>query len=148
MDYDLLLLAHSWLRWIIVLAGIAAVVVALRGGRDDDPLPMQFDLYFMISLDIQLLLGIALLFVTPWMHMIGEPGTMANSASRYWTVEHEFGMLIAIVIAHVARVAGKRAPDSRMRARRLAIGNAISLVIILATMPWPFMAYGRPLLAW
>ena len=70
---------------------------------------------------------------------------MANETVRYWTVEHGFGMIIAIAFAHVGRVSIRRKADPLAKNRSAAIWLTISVVIMLLTLPWPFMTYGRPL---
>ena len=54
--YSLLLLVHSWLRWAVLAAGIAAVV---RGGAGEG----NAGKWYTILLDTQMLIGLLLYFV-------------------------------------------------------------------------------------
>lgn len=147
--YPTLLTIHSWIRWIVVAAGVAAVLVAwtrwLRHERGRGAGVAA--LIYIIGIDIQLLLGIALFAVTPWTRLFANaPGeAMGNDVVRYWNIEHGFGMIVAIILAHIAKIASRRAPDEVAAHRWLAILLTISLLIVLATIPWPFMPYARPL---
>jgi len=60
--------------------------------------------------------------------------TMKNPDIRYWTVEHIFGMLIAVVLITVARSTSKRMADPVAKHKRLFIFNTIALVIVLAVL--------------
>jgi len=136
--YSATLIVHSWLRWAAILAGIAAVVSATpRHGAGS-----KAGLWFTILLDVQLLVGLALyLFISPnttaAMHDFGA--AMHTPATRFFLVEHPFGMIIAIALGHVGKIRGDRgAPHAKTFL-------ALSLLVLLASQPWPGLPYGRPL---
>jgi len=70
---------------------------------------------------------------------------MKNAVMRYWVVEHFAGMLIAIVLITIGRgVAKKSIPDGSKFKRAFWL-FLLALIIILATVPWPFRTgVGRP----
>lgn len=149
--YTTVLLLHSWNRWIVLLLGIVAVVGAFANISRRAPWSQGNDraaLFFMIFADIQLLLGVSLFAITPWLHMFASaPGSaMGNETVRYWTMEHGFGMIVAIAFAHVGRVSIRRKTDPLAKNRSAAIWLTLAVVIMLLTLPWPFMPYGRPLI--
>jgi hypothetical protein len=76
---------------------------------------------------------------------LGFGEVMKNPVMRYYAVEHITGMLIAIVLITIGKgVAKKRIPDAA-KYKRTFWFFLIALVIILATVPWPFRAgIGRP----
>jgi hypothetical protein len=148
--YNTLLLLHSWDRWIIVILGLILVGYAkLRWftRRPWDPTGDKLSLFYMISADIQFLLGIVLYFISPFFKMLTTSGAavMSDRVARYWAVEHVFGMLIAFALIHIGRVSVKKAAAEK-KVFRAVMFYGFSLLIILLTMPWPFMAYARPLL--
>lgn len=140
MLYSTFLLVHSWVRWLVVLAGLAAVV---RGGSGNG----STGRLFVTLLDIQMLIGLLLYF---WLSPLTTAalqdfgGAMGSSQLRYFAVEHVFGMLIAITLAHIGRGKIRKAPEHR-RARIAAIFYGLALLAILASIPWPGMPAGRPL---
>lgn len=146
-----MLMAHSWLRWVVLAAAVVAVARALGGWqgnrgwtRTDD----RAGLFFTIALDVQLLIGLLLyLVLSPLMENIranaGE--AMGDPAMRYWLVEHPVGMLAALVLAHVGRVRIRKAADARRKHRLALIFFGLALVAAAASLPWPGMATGRPL---
>jgi hypothetical protein len=149
--YNVFLLLHSWNRWIVLVCGMAAVIgafVNLKSGmawrRSND----RASLVFLIAADVQLLLGVTLFTVgPPWFvtFMRAPAAAMTSDLLRYWTIEHGFGMIVAIIFAHIGRASIRRHADPLAKNRSAAIWLTLSLVTMLLTVPWPFMPYGRPL---
>ena len=67
---------------------------------------------------------------------------MGNSSVRFFAVEHIFIMIVAIVLAHVGRSLSKKAADDKSKFKRAAIFFTLSMLAVLAAIPWPFMAAG------
>ena len=144
--YDFALVAHSWLRWAALIAGIVATFAAFTGGasgKADRPA-----LLFMIVMDIQLLFGLALyLALSPTTAAIfGDFGAaMRDPVARFWAVEHVTLMLLAVVMAHAGRVLGRKARTPESRRKRMLLCFALSTVLMVAGIPWPGMPAGRAL---
>ena len=150
--YSTLLGLHSWLRWAILLLGLLAVIRAIsgRGGRPWTSGDENVGRWFIIALDTQFLVGVILYaFVSPITTQIIFPnfgGAMANSVLRFWAVEHLLGMVIAVALAHVGRVKARNATTDARRHTVAAMFYGIALIILLASIPWPGMPAGRPLI--
>jgi cation transport ATPase len=71
---------------------------------------------------------------------------MKEPALRFFGVEHIAGMIVAITILHIGRARSKKAGTPRLRHRRVWVSTLIALTVIAASIPWPFLRYGRPLL--
>lgn len=150
--YTIVLVLHSLLRWGVLLLGLLVIIRALNGisfkrgftGQDQ-----KFAGAFTGLMDLQLLLGLLLYFVLSPLTRLGLQnfaGAMSNDQSRFFMIEHFFIMFIAVVVAHVGRSMTKRATNAASKHRRTAIWFAVSLLLVLAAIPWPFLEYGRPLL--
>jgi hypothetical protein len=142
--YPTILTLHSWLRWLVIGAGLWAVAsAASRRAGDRD----RAGLVFTVSLDLQLVLGV-ILFVAlspiTQAALADMAGAMKNRAWRFWTVEHPALMILALVFAHVGRIVGRRGGAGRGR----LLWYTLALLALLATIPWPFLAHGRPLFRW
>ena len=138
--YGIVLIIHSWLRWAALAAGVAAVA---RGGAQGS----STGRWFIMLLDIQMLLGLLLYFVlSPFTTAaLGDFGAaMKTPQLRFFAVEHVFGMVIGIALAHVGGAKIKKAPAER-RGKLAMIFYGLALVAILASIPWPGMTAGRPL---
>jgi hypothetical protein len=150
--YVALVIVHSWLRWLVLAAGVLAVTRAIGGrasGRGWQAADEAAGRWFVISLDLQTLIGLVLYFflspytVSAWSDVAG---TMRDPFLRFMAVEHLVGMLAGVALAHIGRARVRRQTDAAQRNRQAAIFFGLSLVAILASVPWPFMAAGRPLL--
>lgn len=138
--YFSFVLLHSWMRWVVI---VAAVLVFLRGARGINTTTRLF----VITLDIQMLLGLILYFaLSPSTRAAFQDmgAAMSNPALRYWSVEHLVGMILAVAAAHIGRTRMRRAADDNARYKVGAMFVAIALVLILISIPWPGMPAGRP----
>ena len=148
--YTTVLMVHSWLRWVALLAGVAATIAALADNTPP-PAPSRADrwgLILMITLDIQMLLGLALYFVlSPTMEAIRENfgASMKDPAARFWAVEHITMMLGAVVVTHVGRVLARKSATADTKKMKLFVSFGIATVLMLLAIPWPGMRAGRPL---
>lgn len=151
MLHRILLTLHSGLRWVVLTMLVVVLVHAIRSWRQSAERTKRDRILVASTVglaDLQLLLGLSLYVVGPWLTTLGEDMglVMRTAPLRFFVVEHAFGMIVGLVILHVASVRSRKADDDRTGWRRLAIGVGVALFAILASIPWPFMAYGRPLL--
>lgn len=150
MDFASFLLGlHNLTRWLIILTGVLALVTMFSGlgGRRFGPGDRRAGLIYTIVLDVQLLIGLVLYGVSPFMQglMRDMGGAMADSRARFFLVEHAVLMVLAIVAAHIGTALAKKEslPD-RTRFMRGAIFYVISLVLVFAAIPWErsFLPWG------
>lgn len=145
--YDIVLIIHNWLRWIVLLTGLLAAGRAIYGwvtnGRWTTA-DSQLGLYFTMSMDIQVLLGLILyVFLSPLVQTaLSDFGAaMSNDELRFYAVEHILLMIIALGLAHAGRSLSKKAEGAGAKHKRAAIFFTLAMIAILAIIPW-----GRPLL--
>jgi hypothetical protein len=78
--------------------------------------------------------------------MIESAGGMSNAMkdplTRFYGVEHLVGMLIAIILLHIGKAQGKKRISDKAKHRRTLIFYFLALLIILASIPWPFREIG------
>ena len=149
--YDLLLFAHSWLRWLVLLAGLAAIVRAVVGvntRRPWTPLDDRSGMWFTASLDLQLLIGLVLYaFLSPVTQsaFVDMAAAMRAAPVRFFAVEHPVGMIAAIALAHIGRVRIRKAADSESRHKQALVFFGLALLVLLLSMPWPIGPGARSL---
>ena len=134
---------HSGLRWVALVLLLATIVKAfsgMSGNKVFTPGDKKLALFTLITMHIQLVLGLLL-----YMMLITSDGfdfgaSMKDPLMRFFSVEHITGMLIAIALITVGYSKSKRASSSKAKFKSLAIFFTIGLVLIIAMIPWPFMA--------
>jgi hypothetical protein len=152
--YGVVLIVHSWNRWLVLGFAIAALAAAVQGrvvGRDWTKADQRLIRLFISTLDLQVTLGLLLYFVlSPIVpKTLSEfKAAMHVGALRFFAVEHVTMMILALIVAHVAAVLAKKAATARARQQRVAWGVGLSLLLIFAGIPWPWTAAGRPLAHW
>ena len=134
--YSGLVHAHSGLRWIALVLLVAASFVAIskwlgRSGYTDGNRKLY--LFTLISVHVQLVLGLILYFISPKVNF----NLLSDKIYRFYSVEHITGMLIAIVLVTVGYSLSKRATDVTKKQRLIGIFYGIGLVLILLSIPWP-----------
>jgi len=142
--------AHSLLRWLVILAGIWALVRVWSGlltKSEWTAKDRKCGLIFTSILNVQFLIGLVLYFLSPLITSARADfgAAMKNGMLRFFAVEHVAGMLLAVIIAQVGYSISKRAATDHGKFLRASITYTISVILILASIPWPFMKYGRPL---
>ncbi len=146
--YPLILTLHSWMRWVVVIIGVIAIVkflIGWLGKKEWGALDARLASIFPITIDIQLLLGLLLYFVlspitTGALRDFGA--AMKNSVVRYYSVEHIFIMLIALIVAHIGSVMIKKRTDATAKFRIGFILFLLAMIIIFLSIPWPFLTAG------
>lgn len=140
--YEIVRILHNLVRWAVLIFGVIAAVRALAGWlgrRGWLPVDDRLGLFFTMSLDIQVLLGLLLYFVlspitTENFSRMGE--VMGNPAVRFYLVEHALLMLVALVLAHIGRSRAKKAPNPIARHRAAAIFYTLAIILVIVAIPW------------
>lgn len=149
--YSLTLLIHSWLRWVLVALLAALVYKSFCGWRRSSEYTRgdnTLRLITVLGFDLQVLIGFYLyFFLSPVVKAAFEPGShfMKDSQLRFYAMEHIFLMCIALIILHIGNFMAKKAPTSRLKHKRIAITVILVFLSVLASIPWPFLPYGRVL---
>jgi hypothetical protein len=145
--YTGLLHLHSFIRWVILILEIVVIYKSGTGmisGRVYGAGDRKAGLFLMISAHTQLLVGLYLYFAGPWgfanIQNLGFGAVMKDSVARFYAVEHIFGMLVAIVLITIGRGVAKKAIADKVKFKRGFWFFLVALIIILATIPWPFRA--------
>ena len=153
MDATLLIL-HSLLRWIILILLVSSILKSFSGWQQKRVFTKndrKLWLFTLISGHITLLVGLyQLLFGRFGIISSNLPeGTkvMKDSFYRFYWVEHPFGMIVSIILITLGYGMAKKQVNDSTKFRKAFWFFFIALLLILATVPWPFrQIIGRPLL--
>lgn len=153
MLYAPFLVAHSAVRWIVLILGVFAVVRGIAGwsGRPWTSGDARVGKLFVSALDLQFLIGLVLYAaLSPVVReaFLDIGGAMRDGRLRFFLVEHAIGMLIGVALAHVGNVRIKKAGASPGNHKTAAVFYGLAIIVIMLSIPWPGMPAGRPLLTW
>jgi len=138
--YNALVHAHSGLRWIalgLLLVAIFNAVKSQTSGRYEKKDKM-INLFAMVFLHIQLLIGLGLFFINDMSKISYSEGWMKNDLLRFFGLEHILGMLLAIILVTIGRKKAEKLTGTRDKHRKIMVFYTIGLILILASIPWPF----------
>jgi hypothetical protein len=141
------IITHNILRWAVLLFGLWAIINATVGYNKKTIYTSthnKVNLFFMISCDIQLLLGLVLYFKGIWFDNLknNTSAVMKDSVLRYFSVEHALMMIIAWVLVHLGRTMVKKGTSDEQKHKRTLIFFGTAMLIIIAMIPWPYKQMG------
>lgn len=121
---ETLVTIHSWVRWLVLGALLAAAIVGVyryRARADFEPSLSQLA---VMTVDVQVTIGIVIWIVDDgW------------SETFFYKVLHPAFMLVALAVAHIGLALAKRRNDARSN---LLVGGAslVALLLIVMGIPW------------
>lgn len=124
LPMDILVAAHSGLRWLVLVALIATVVVAFQRRSSAASPTDRWLLWVSILFDLQVTIGIVLyLFNQGW-----EEGAFIG-------IFHPLVMVAAVAVLHIGISRGRRRGGGAGW-RTVAWMTALALALVLAGVPW------------
>lgn len=141
--YNLLLVAHSYLRWLVLVALLFSLFRAYRGWLGAKTFTAFDNTVRHVTATIchlQLVAGLALYGVSPLIHYFWQNYKEAvhERDIRYFAMEHSTTMLVSIMLITLGSVLAKRKANDKDKFKTMAIWYSIGFVLIVASVPWPF----------
>ena len=121
---DFILGLHSLVRWLVVIAAVAAIiryVIDLVGKSPDAEMGRKLMMAYTILLDVNVLLGLILI--------VGRASAVGQILPIW--IEHAVTNLIAVTIAHIFAARSKKLADPKRAAAWRLAGVVISILLIV-----------------
>jgi hypothetical protein len=137
--YAILKHLHSGLRWLVLFTLIWAVYTAYhywKSGTTFNQTNKKAAFWGLSFVHLQAVVGIILYFLTPRIQFTSS--MMKDSIMRFFGVEHPTAMLLAIILITIGYSRAKRSGSYKT----IFIYYLIGLIILLISIPWPFLKYG------
>ena len=136
-----LLHLHNVTRWLVLIAAVIAIVVAVAGlvrGAGWGRSAKLSGLAYLITMDAQLVIGLLLYGVSPLVRAaMGDMSmAMGDTQLRFYLIEHALLMVVAVVMVHVGYALAKRASSARAAYLRAIPFYLLGLVLVLVAIPW------------
>ncbi|NCA20714.1 MAG: cytochrome B [Crocinitomicaceae bacterium] len=102
---DILKHTHSGLRWVALILLLLAIVNAFTSSTYEKKHRL-INLFAMVSLHTQLLIGLGLYFISPRVKFFD--GWMKDAFYRFYGMEHISMMIIAIILVTIGHSKSKK----------------------------------------
>jgi cell division protein FtsW (lipid II flippase) len=129
--------AHSGLRYVVLALLLAAIATAYSKWKSNDSGDSKIYSFALISTHIQLLLGLILFMMSPKVNF----SLIGDKFYRFFSIEHAFMMLIAVILITVGRVRSRKVVAGNKH-RTILYFYLLALILILIAIPWPFRNLG------
>ena len=134
---------HSYWAYLVLVVLVLATVNALIkffGDKEFDAKDFRISLFALITMHIQLLLGLILFFTKDYFSTIEQVGgmgqVMKNDTLRNLIIEHPTTMIIAVALVTIGYSKHKKKLTSKPKFKTLAIFYTIALALVLYMIPW------------
>lgn len=132
---------HSYWAYLVLLILIFAVVNAIIGliqKKQFTDKDLRIGLFTLIVSHIQLLIGLAWYFMSPWFEALTNDAStvMKTKEVRLLAVEHPSMMIIAIILITIGWSKHKKKTTSEGKFKTFAIFYGLGLLVILSRIPW------------
>ena len=128
--------AHSGLRYVVLALLLFAIFKAFTSKSKYTEGTRKLNMFAMIATHTQILIGLALYFMSEKVRFI--EGMMSDTFSRFFAIEHVFGMILAAVLITIGHSKSKKVDSPEAKNKKIALFYTLALVIIFASIPWPF----------
>lgn len=141
--YQILLIVHTYFRWLVLMALVFAIYRAARGywgrkpfGKTDNALR-----HWTATLGhIQLVLGVLLLIKSPFTEKLFSDfaSVRQDPEGFFFGVIHASLMVVAIVLLTLGSAMAKRKPTDASKYKTMLLWFSLTLLVIFIAVPWPF----------
>lgn len=132
---------HSYWAYLVLIILIFAVINAIIGltqKKQFTDKDLRIGLFTLIVSHIQLLIGLAWYFMSPWFDLLTSDtaAVMKDKTVRLLAVEHPITMILAIVFITIGWSKHKKKTEDVAKFKSFVIFYGIGLVLILSRIPW------------
>lgn len=148
--YTYLLIFHSWIRWIALIALLLTIFLAFRGfsiRKKFSAIDNQLRHWTATLFHIQLIIGVLLLVKSPIIQYFwSDPNNhFKNIQLSFFSLFHPLMMLLAIIIVTIGSAKAKRKTNDRAKYQTILIWYSIGLLLLFFAIPWSFSPFvSRP----
>ena len=133
---------HSYWAYIalaLLILTIANSILGVTSGKSFTNRDRKLALYTLIATHIQLLLGIVLLFTSPYWTALTGSGmgeVMKNSLYRLMVVEHPLTNIIAVTLITIGWIRHKKLTTDKAKFKSFAIFYLLGIILLLSRIPY------------
>lgn len=140
------LIVHSWMRWLVLLMLVLALVRAYQGWSLHKTM-QKWDVKLikglLAILYVQLLMGYFLYFHSPAVNYFLNhfKESIHQTQLRFWGMEHITAMTFSVLLMSWGSFRAFRKPTDREKFKTLALWLTLGFLIIFLSIPWSFSPF-------
>lgn len=152
--YNVLLVIHSMVRWLVLISLVFAVYRSFIGWRQNRAFTKNDNRFRHITATlahVQWTVGMTLYFFSPIVHYFYKNFNEAvhQREIRFFGMEHITMMALSIIALTIISIKVKRIQDDNRKFKTMFIGYSVVLLVIFLSIPWSFSPFtSRPLFRW
>jgi len=146
--YQILLLFHNYIRWLVLASLLYAIFRAYKGYVSKSEFSKTDNAvrhWTATITHMQFMLGMLLYFQSPIIKYLGANFKKAlnNFDVTFFGLIHSSLMLTAVVFITMGSAKSKRKPTDREKFKTMLVWFLIALIIIFIAIPWPFSPFAN-----
>ncbi len=141
--YYPLLVIHSAVRWLVLVAMLITIVRARYRSRKAlpyTPTDNRLRVGTLAVVHLQAVLGMVLYGISPiiryFYSAFGE--AVHNRPVRFFGMEHSLVMTVSVIVVTIGSARAKRQTTDAGKHRAIWVWYGIALLLILSSVPWAF----------
>lgn len=130
---------HSCAAALLLTTLISAILYIIYGWitkKSFSKTNQTISLIGMAATHTQILIGLALYFLSPLGMSNLSGAAMKDSASRLYILEHPFMMILAVILVTIGYIRSKKAETDKQKYGNIVFFYSIGLLFILSRIPW------------
>lgn len=152
--YAILLIIHSWLRWLVLASLLYTLFRSYHGfirRRNFSFFDEAIRNTTVMIVQIQFLVGLALYAFSPMVRYFLQNfgGAVHERDARFFGMEHITMMFIAVAVISAGSSKSIKSITDKDKFKAIAIWFSVGLLIIFLSIPWEFSPFTRrPYFRW
>ena len=132
---------HSYWAYLVLAIltfTVVNAIIGLKQKKEFTDKDLRLGLFTLIVSHIQLLIGLAWYFMSPWYKALKDDAAsvMADKSLRLLAVEHPITMILAIVLITIGWSKHKKKTEDASKFKTFSIFYGLALLLILSRIPW------------
>tara|TARA_B110000114_G_scaffold57198_1_gene60733 strand:- start:438 stop:863 length:426 start_codon:yes stop_codon:yes gene_type:complete len=132
---------HSYWAYIVLIVlsyAVANAIIRFVKKKEFTDKDLRIGLFALIICHIQLLIGLAWYFMSPWFDALtrNASAVLKEKSVRLLAVEHPVIMILAIALITIGWSKHKKKNVAKEKFKTFAIFYGIGLLLILSKIPW------------
>ncbi len=140
--YEIIKSLHSlWAYFVLIVLFLSTINswMGLSGKKEFGNKDFRISLFALIFTHIQVLLGMAIYFMSPYYmaaKQVGMGAAMKDSTLRLYVVEHPLVMILSVILITIGFSKHKKKETAEDKLKTIRLFYTLALALLLTRLPW------------